>query len=47
VSPRLEQPHYQTNFGWAREVDPATAVTIDYVRVDGRDLNRARGQTRS
>ncbi|MBI2828033.1 MAG: TonB-dependent receptor [Acidobacteria bacterium] len=40
VSPRLEQPYtYQTNFGWARELDPATALTIDYVRVDGRDLN--------
>ena len=40
VSPRLEQPYtYQTSIGWARELDPATAVTIDYVRVDGRDLN--------
>ena len=40
VSPRLEQPFtYQTSVGWARELDPATAVTIDYVRVDGRDLN--------
>lgn len=40
VSPRLEQPYtYQTNLGWARELDPATALTIDYVRVDGRDLN--------
>ena len=40
VSPRLEQPFtYQTNIGWARELDSATAVTIDYVRVDGRNLN--------
>ncbi|MSO45945.1 MAG: TonB-dependent receptor [Acidobacteria bacterium] len=40
VSPRLEQPFtYQTNLGWTRELDPATAVTLDYVRVDGRDLN--------
>jgi len=40
VSPRLEQPFtYQTNLGWEKEVDPATAVSIDYVRVDGRDLN--------
>jgi len=40
VSPRLEQPYtYQTNLGWARELDPATALTLDYVRVDGRDLN--------
>ena len=40
VSPRLEQPYtIQTNVGWAREIDPTTAVTVDYVRVDGRDLN--------
>ena len=40
VSPRLEQPYtYQTNLGWARELNPATVLTIDYVRVDGRDLN--------
>jgi hypothetical protein len=40
VSPILEQPYtYQANVGWAREIDPATMVTIDYVRVDGRDLN--------
>jgi carboxypeptidase family protein/TonB-dependent receptor-like protein len=40
VSPRLEQPYtYQTNLGWSRELDPATALTLDYVRVDGRDLN--------
>jgi hypothetical protein len=40
VSPRLEQPFtYQTSLGWARELDPATSVSVDYVRVDGRDLN--------
>ena len=40
VSPVLEQPYtLQTNLGWAREIDPATVVTADYVRVDGRDLN--------
>jgi len=40
VSPRLEQPYtYQTSLGWARELDPATSVSVDYVRVDGRDLN--------
>ena len=40
VSPLLEQPYtMQTNLGWAREIDPSTAVTVDYVRVDGRDLN--------
>jgi hypothetical protein len=40
VSPLIEQPYtMQTNLGWAREIDPSTAVTVDYVRVDGRDLN--------
>jgi len=40
VSPRLEQPFtYQTSLGWARELDPATSVSVDYVRVEGRDLN--------
>jgi hypothetical protein len=40
VSPLLEQPYTtQANLGWARELDPSTAVTVDYVRVDGRDLN--------
>ncbi len=40
ASPRLEQPYTrQTNLGWAHQVDAATAVTVDYVRVDGRDIN--------
>jgi len=40
VSPLLEQPYsHQTNIGWARELDPTTALSVDYVRVDGRDLN--------
>jgi hypothetical protein len=40
VSPRLEQPYsYQTNIGWGRELNAATSLTVDYVRVDGRDLN--------
>ena len=40
VSPRLEQPYtLQTSVGWAREIDPTTSVSVDYVRVDGRDLN--------
>ena len=40
LSPRIEQPYaYQTSIGWAHELDAATAVTADYVRVDGRDLN--------
>jgi hypothetical protein len=40
ASPRLEQPYTrQTNVGWAHQVDSATALTVDYVRVDGRDIN--------
>jgi outer membrane receptor protein involved in Fe transport len=44
VSPVLEQPYtIQANIGWARELDPSTSVSADYVRVDGRELNlRAR-----
>ena len=39
-SPRLEQPYTrQANIGWAHQLNPATALTADYVRVDGRDLN--------
>jgi hypothetical protein len=40
LSPRIEQPHtYQANLGWGHELDAVSAVTVDYVRVDGRDLN--------
>jgi outer membrane receptor protein involved in Fe transport len=40
ASPRLEQPYTrQTNFGWAHELNSSTAITVDYVRVDGRDIN--------
>ena len=40
VSPRLQQPYtYQANLGWAHQIGSSDAVTIDYVRVDGRDLN--------
>jgi hypothetical protein len=40
VSPLLEQPHTrQANLGWSHQVDAATVVSADYVRVDGRDLN--------
>ncbi len=40
VSPRLEQPYtVQSNLGWAHELGDVTAFTVDYVRVDGRDLN--------
>ena len=40
VSPLLEQPYtLQTNVGWAHQLGASEAVTIDYVRVDGRGLN--------
>ena len=40
LSPRIEQPHtYQANLGWGHQLDSVSAVTVDYVRVDGRDLN--------
>jgi hypothetical protein len=40
VSPRLEQPYTrQTNAGWAHELNKTTAVSVDYVHIDGRDLN--------
>ena len=47
VSPRLQEPFsYQTNVGWSHELDRATAVSADYVRVQGRDLNmRVRADT--
>jgi hypothetical protein len=39
-SPRLEQPYTrQANIGWAHQLNPSTALTADYVHVDGRDLN--------
>jgi hypothetical protein len=40
VSPLLEQPYTrQSNIGWAHQLNRATAVTADYVKVEGRDLN--------
>ena len=47
-SPRLEQPYTrQANIGYSHQLDPMTAVTVDYVRVDGRDINiRFRPNTR-
>ncbi|HJR59657.1 MAG TPA: carboxypeptidase regulatory-like domain-containing protein [Vicinamibacterales bacterium] len=40
ASPRLEQPYTrQTNLGWAHQLNASTAVTVDYVRVEGRDIN--------
>lgn len=40
VSPLIEQPYTrQANLGWAHRLHASTAVTADYVRVQGRDLN--------
>ncbi len=40
VSPRLQQPYSrQTNIGWAHQLGASTALTADYVHIDGRDLN--------
>ncbi|HEX5107869.1 MAG TPA: TonB-dependent receptor [Vicinamibacterales bacterium] len=40
VTPRLEQPYsYQTNVGWQHELSKAMSFSVDYVRMDGRDLN--------
>jgi hypothetical protein len=40
VSPRLQQPYsYQSNVGWTQQVTDSTSFTVDYVRVDGRNLN--------
>jgi hypothetical protein len=40
VSPTLQQPYtYQTNAGWSHQLTSSTAVQVDYVRVQGRDLN--------
>jgi hypothetical protein len=40
VSPLLEQPYTrQTNLGWAHQLNASTAVTADYVSVQGFDLN--------
>ncbi len=49
LSPTLEQPYtYQTNVGWSHQLDDATAVSVDFVRVQGRDLNfRFRPNTRN
>jgi outer membrane receptor protein involved in Fe transport len=40
ASPLLEQPYSgQANLGWAHQLDEASIVSADYVRVDGHDLN--------
>ncbi len=40
ISPRLEQPYTrQTNIGWAHQMNNSTALTVDFVRTEGRDIN--------
>jgi hypothetical protein len=40
ASPRLQQPYTrQANIGWAHQLTTSTALTVDYVHIDGRDLN--------
>ena len=40
VSPRLEQPYtIQSNLGWTHDLGSQTALSVDYVRADGRDIN--------
>src|SRR5262249_61894458 len=38
--PRLQQPYTrQANVGWVHQLGPATALSVDVVRADGRDVN--------
>jgi hypothetical protein len=40
LSPRIGQPYtYQSSIGWVHELDAASVATVDYIAVDGRDLN--------
>ena len=40
VSPLLQQPYTrQTNLGWAHELTRSTALTVDFVNVQGGDLS--------
>jgi Carboxypeptidase regulatory-like domain/TonB dependent receptor-like, beta-barrel len=40
LDPRIEQPYTrQASVGWSHELMSNTVVTVDYVRIDGRDLN--------
>ena len=40
VSPLIEQPYtIQTNVGYTHQVSDATALSVDYVRADGHNLN--------
>ena len=39
ASPRIKQPYAdQTSFGWSHQLDSATAIDVDYVHSDGKDL---------
>jgi hypothetical protein len=39
-SPRLEQPYTrQANVGWMHQLDPSTALNVNVVRADGRNIN--------
>ena len=39
-SPRLEQPYTrQANVGWSHQLDSSTTLTVDALRVDGRNVN--------
>ena len=39
-SPRLQQPYTrQANVGWMHRLDSSTALNVDVVRADGRDVN--------
>jgi len=48
ISPRLEQPEsWQTAVGWSHELATATIFNVDYVHIDGKNLNiRPRLNTR-
>jgi hypothetical protein len=40
VSPRLQQPFsYQTNVGWTHEFPQQLTFSVDYAKVQGRDIN--------
>jgi hypothetical protein len=40
LSPRIQQPYtHQANLGWGHQLDASSTVSVDYVRVDGRNLN--------
>jgi hypothetical protein len=39
-SPRLQQPYTrQANVGWVHQLDSSTALSVDVVRADGRNVN--------